>query len=83
MLQTTLRELILARTNFGEIGEAVENSPNLVPSKINFYGHSPNLVLAKINFYGHLPKLVLAKLNFFSQSSFWKPVFWLNPPKKA
>ena len=32
----TLRELILTRTNFGEIGEKVENSPNLVLAKINF-----------------------------------------------
>ena len=65
----TLRELILARTNFSQIGEAVENSPNLVPAKINSYGHSPNLVLAKIKVYDHSPKLVLAKFNFFGQLS--------------
>ena len=40
----------MARTKFSEIGEAVENSPNLDLAKINFYGHSPKLVLAKFNF---------------------------------
>ena len=79
----TLRELILVRTNFGEIGEAVVNSPNLVLAKIYVYGHSPNLVLAKINFYSHSPKFVLAKFNFFRSFVNLKPVFCLNAPKKG
>ena len=70
------------RTNFSKIGEAVKNLPNLVPAKINFYGHSPNSVLGKINFYGHSPKLILAKFNFSANRQF-EACFFTKSPKKG
>ena len=55
----TLKELVLARTKFGEIGERTRNPPNLDLAKIKNIVHSQKLVLAKIQYLTYLFFFVL------------------------
>ena len=54
-----MRSDYLKGTYFGKFGEFRQNSPKLVPAKIEYFAYAPKKILAKIKFLGILLKQLL------------------------